>query len=159
MSIILLYSQEGGFKLTHLYPKPLWSYQPQTWDKPSDFYEGIPCKHGERPSDHQVLHFPGGFFSGWEGWTQNWGQWLALFFPAEGLHQGSMAWCYQTRMQRLTPLHSLILVTVYMLLFVKWQSLLIWQIQSHIVDFLSVCVATCGSAFLNVNCKVLLIGN
>lgn len=48
-SIILLYSQEGGFKLTHLYLKPLWSYQPQTWDKPSDFYEGIPCKHGETP--------------------------------------------------------------------------------------------------------------
>lgn len=46
-----------------------------------------------------------------------------------------------------------------MLLFVKWQRLLIWQIQSHIVDFHSVCVAACGSAFLNVNCKVLLIGN
>lgn len=72
-----------------------------------------------------------------------------------------MAWCYQTitKSSRLSPLRSLILVTIYVLLFVKWQSLLIWQIQSHIVDFLSVCVATCGSAFLNVNCKVLLISN
>lgn len=85
----------------------------------------------------------------------------ALLFPAEGLHRGSVAWRHPTiiKSSRLSPLRLLILVTVYTLLFVKWQSLLIWQIQSHIVAFLSVCVATCGSAFLNVNCKVLLISN
>lgn len=73
----------------------------------------------------------------------------ALLFPAEGLHRGSVAWRYPTIIEssRLSPLRLLILVTVYTLLFVKWQRLLIGQIQSHIVAFLSACAVTWFSIF------------